>query len=505
MIGTATKMVRDTAMFAGAQMRCGALRRARTLAAVVLCTCASIGAAKAQPITLEGAIRGALRSDNILIQQQDENVKGAAAGVQQAAGTFDWNVSAQGGWQELYVPKPVNGVLTDQTATVGSYYYSANIGREFRNGITVAPGITAYPGAGASPAQTAGLTELRPSLGLKIPLLRGLGEESADAGERAAKDVLRSTRLSRTFAIAQVVGSVVQTFWRCLADEQVAQISKDADRNALGYEDTLHKMVQKGLLEPTVAQQWSANQVTRHLDVQRTADAVQLCLRDLAYATTGDLNDPSPIPSGELPRVDDLKNAVDRLNAAVLVQVALDSRRDFQAAKQNVEAAIERLKSARSSTSPELDLHIEPESAIVSYSQSIQNNAAEGQEAAAQAARNQAQLVLQQLQNQITMDVADTVHSLQQTALDWGSLDAAERQMESVVHDANRRAQYGSIDWSAFLGAQDQMVQLQRQVLNTRLQFAIGLATLRLATGTVELDASTPATIATTFATLPAR
>jgi outer membrane protein TolC len=498
-------IVHDAVAFAAARRRTSRTARWALGIAYGIVAVSCIGAAKAGTLTLEDTIREALRSDNIAIQVQDENVNGAAAKLQQAAGAFDWNVSAQGGWQLLYIPKSANGILTDQTSAVGSYYYSASIGRQFRNGIEIDPGFTAYPGAGASPAQTAGLTQTRPSLGLKIPVLRGLGEESADAAERAAADALSGSHLSRSFAIAQFAQTVVQTFWRCLADDRIAQISEDTDRDGSNYGETLQKMASRGLLEPTVAQQWSATNSYRHINAQKAQDAVQLCRRDLAYATTGSSNGPFPVPSGELPKIEALTDAVDGLNAGALIQLALDNRRDLQAVQQNVDAAAENLRSARDSTSPELNLHIEPDRAIVSYTQSIQNNVGEGQEAAAAAAKSQAELALRQLQDQIRNDVADAVRNLQRAGSDWTTLSAAEQQMEIVVGEANRRARYGSISWFDFLHAQDQLVQLQRQVVDARLQFAFGLAALRFATGTIELDGGTPARLAADFETLPTR
>src|ERR1700689_2343836 len=58
-------------------------------------------------ISLTDSIRDVLRTDNDAIRLQDEKVKTAGSHVQEAAGTFDWTAQAQGGWQELYVPRAV--------------------------------------------------------------------------------------------------------------------------------------------------------------------------------------------------------------------------------------------------------------------------------------------------------------------------------------------------------------------------------------------------------------
>ncbi len=464
---------------------------------------AAASAAGADRVTLEDVVRGALRPDNLGTILQDETVKAAAGKLQQAKGAFDWTVSTQAGPQILFGPKlGANGQLTSSVATLLTYSFSTSFGREFRNGIQIAPGVTDY--FGVSAAQTAGLTQLHPSLGLKIPLWRGLGEESADAGERAAKDSLIAAQRGRIYAVAQAVQNIVQTFWRCLADEQIAQITQNSEQSSAAYQQSLQAMVQRGMMEPTTAQQSAANDLVQQLNVQTAQDTAMVCRRDLAYATTGSLNGPFPNPSGELPAIEPVADGVNRLDVDALTQLALDQRPDLKAAEQNVEAAEDNLRYAHDQTHPEIDLHVDPLSASVLYTQSIENNAAEGAEVQASAAKSQAEVTLQQLRDQVRLDVSDAVRALKRAVSDWTALKTAQTQMERVVSDANRRAKYGSITWADFLAAEQQLAGIQQQMVAARLQFATSLATLRLVTGTIVMDGETPKTMAEKFTTLPA-
>lgn len=462
------------------------------------------GAADAQALSLETAIRGALRNDNIALQMQNETVNGAAAKVKQAAGQFDWNATAQGGWQLLYVGKTTpNGILTNSVTAVSSYYYSAGIGREFRNGISIAPGFIGY--AGVSAALTGGLTQTRPVLGLKIPLMRGLGEESADAAERAAKDAFMGSKLGRNFAIAQLVENVTQTYWRCVADDQILQITHTADKAAQDYQAAVEKLVKRGLMEPQMAKQNAINNLAPHLNVATVEQTTRQCHRDLAYATTGSINEPWPTVADSMPRIETMSDAVKSLNKSALIQLAYENRPDLQAAQKNVEASAEMLRSAHDNTLPDLSLHIDPDHATVSYTQSLENNAAEGQEEAAKAANNQALLALRQLRDQIRVDVTDAIYNVQQAAASWSALNDAEHQLEPIVDSNKKKAQFGAISWEAYGSSQSQLWGLQQQVVNAQLQFAIGLAALRLATGSIEMDSETPGNIALKLASLPAR
>jgi outer membrane protein TolC len=71
-----------------------------------------------------------------------------------------------------------------------------------------------------------------------------------------------------------------------------------------------------------------------------------------------------------------------------------------------------------------------------------------------------------------------------------------------VVGDAEKRARYGSISWSDFLNAQNQLSQLRQEVVNARLAFTVNLSLLRLATGTI--DADQPFALAADLTRLPA-
>src|SRR3569833_2791534 len=222
-------------------------------------------------LTLEDTIRLTLRSSNDAIRLEDEKVNSAAGKLKEASGAFDWTVSGEGGYERLYVPHitqgliPGRGVLTDQTDTLGTGYISTGVGREFRNGISIRPGVTAYPSSQASVAQTLGQTQFRPSLGIVVPLMKGLGETAADAVERSAQEALRGSSYAREFAIASLVNDSVQIYWRCVASDEIDRNTKEAARRATEYENSLHQQATRGLIEPTVANRASAIAVSRRL------------------------------------------------------------------------------------------------------------------------------------------------------------------------------------------------------------------------------------------------
>lgn len=499
-------------------MRRGGLRRGGWLGAVLFAapmpalgqaavpTLPPASAAQVAPAgtSLEQSIRLTLRRGNDAIRIQDEKVRGAEAQVKQAAGAFDWMVTGEGGYETLYVPRVAqgllpngHGVLTDQTDSLGTSYVSGGIGRTFRNGISVRPGVTAYPGSTASVAQTMGQTKFRPTIGIQIPLLRGLGETSADAMERAAQETLKGTTLARDFAVASLVNDTVQIYWRCQADDMVARNTGDFDRRASAYEDSLNKLAARGLLEPTVAEQAQAAAVARHLSVRQAENAVADCRRELA-AAMGTSSAPTPTDDAA-PAMASMEGPVNGLDAEKLVAMALANRADVKAAEENVAAAQAKVDGARDATTPSLNLNIEPDRAILRYSQSLENNTGEGLQEEADAAAAQARLALSQLQAQVRQQVSVTVRNLKSAYADWKALSAAARQMDVVVIDAGGRAKLGVITRDDLVSAQRQAADIKNQAADAQLQFLSSLASLRLMTGTLHPDSDTPAALAAKF------
>ena len=131
---------------------------------------------QAQTVRLEDVIAAALRG-NPLTQHEDEKVRRASGLLQQAQGAFDWTTAAEAGWQRLYVPRSVNGLLTNQLDTPSVFTANLGAGRVFHNGIQIQPGISLATGASDLSGRTYGLTEPRPMLNITVPLFKGAGED----------------------------------------------------------------------------------------------------------------------------------------------------------------------------------------------------------------------------------------------------------------------------------------------------------------------------------------
>ena len=448
-------------------------------------------AATAEPapptVTLADALRQALRPDNPALELQSDNVAGAAGSLQAAGGQFDWRADASAGWQQYYVARAsTNGGLTNQTAIVTGYTYTADVAKEFRNGVQIAPGVEEYP----TPGLGAGSQTL-PLLGLKIPFLRGSGA-SVDAPEQAAREALKAARASRAFAEQQLAQEVAATYWRCIADARLADAAEETRQHGDDYGSTLQQEVKKGLIEPNALQQFTLSHLSDKLNVEHARDEEAHCRRDLGALLTGTPEQAgAPAPVGDLPDVAALGPAVDKLRGEALILLALDQRPDLEAAARNLAAAHENVVGAKTLLLPQLDVSVDPQRAFVTFSRPFGNDLGKGKTEAAHAQENAAIATLRQLQDQVRTQVDDSLNALRRARSDWMTLAAAEAQMTPLVSDTEKRARLGTATWDYYLNAQNQLTQLKQQEINTRLVFALNLSLLELAIGAIDPDQPT--------------
>jgi outer membrane protein TolC len=462
--------------------------------------------AAAQTVRLEDVVAGAL-SNSTLIQRDDERVRRAAGQLQQAQGAFDWSVNAETGWQQLYVPKARNGLLTDQLDTPTALSTVVGIGRRFRNGIEVQPGVSFYANTDASAAQVAGLNKPRPALNLSIPLFRGRGSDNSFAtGERAAAASLEGSAYNRDFTVQKAVHDAVQVYWRCLALRQHLTVL-DADQHAAqDYLSSLRSLVQRGQIEPTLLERAVANVAVQRVGLSRAVTADQNCRHDLAVAMGKSPDSSRPTAVGEFPAMDGMAESVDRLSQQRLTDIALANRHDLMGLMRYDAAENERVRGARNSLQPKVDIYVDPSKILLRYSRSIGRDTEQGQVTAATAAQNEARLNLEQAQTQVRVDIDSQLRGLKDAMTDWTSLMQSVGLLENVVSDAQRRADAGVISQQEYRVAQNELVQVRGQVIDAKLQYAASLAGLRLATGTIDAgDGGSAAGAAAGFRSLPDR
>jgi outer membrane protein TolC len=458
---------------------------------------------KARAVTLEDVVAAAQKGGPLLDLQNDK-IDRALGALQQAQGAFQWTVSAQTGWELLYVPKTSNGVLTSQLETADALHTTVGATRLFRNGISVEPGVSVYTNTVVNQAQSFGLTHPRPALNLDIPLLRGLGSDSpAAVAETVAKSNLEGAQLARDYVAQQTVQNAVQTFWRCLAARRQVEILEGQAKASNDYIAMLRQQAQGGQIEPTVLDRVIARQAILQVSLSTAYGADQICERDLVTIVGLSADGSLPEPTGDFPSPAAQSAELSMLSDAALVGLALDRRQDLKGLGEAESAAAVAVEGAQDTARPRLDVYLDPTRVMLRVSKALGEDAARGQIAQAQANQRDARINREQLQNTIRLDIATALANLKTALTNWTALHQSEDLLTGVVADAQKRLQAGLITDEAYREMQDELAQVQRQAIDASLQYASSLASLRLATGTAGAQGASPSELAALFRSLP--
>jgi outer membrane protein TolC len=227
--------------------------------------------------------------------------------------------------------------------------------------------------------------------------------------------------------------------------------------------------------------------------------------RDLAVAM-GKPADSAPVAVGEFPPMDGMSDTIARMSEQGLTDVALANRHDLMALMRYDAAENERVRGARNGLQPKVDLYVDPSKVLLRYSRTLGRDVEQGQVSAAVAAQNEARLNLEQAQVQVRVDISGQLRALKDAMTDWMALTQSEGLLETVVSDAQRRADAGVISQQEYRAAQNELAQVRAQVIDAKLQYAQSLAGLRLATGTIAAgDGGSAVGAAATFRSLPDR
>jgi outer membrane protein TolC len=467
----------------------------------VCCLAASLSvitSAHAQPVQLEDVVR-AVVTESPLIDLEAQRVRRAQGELQQAQGGLDWTATAEGGWQKLYIVEARDGFLTDNLQDIDAWRSSLGISKQFRNGISVQPGVSFYIDADVNAAQSLGLTKTLPSLNLTIPLLRGYGTDSPIAtAERAARLGVEASQHGREYGTQRAVSSAVLVFWRCLALHNQFEYAENDRRKAEEFVQAIRGFVDGGLENPVAMDRAAASLALQNVTLARSRAADESCRRELDVAMSGNGLGELPIPIGEFPEID--ASAAVRLNGNDLAEDALVRRPDIRAMSLQSAAYSQRVRGAQDGMQPQLNVLVDPRGVLLRLSQSLGRNAQQGQLDAALAGEGEARINLRQLENQVRLDVRGILDAI----FNWQALSESAAAMKIVSDDAERRYDTGLVTLQELRDVQGEYAVVQTQLIETQFQYASNLGALRLALGRVEAgDNLSVEMIAAQFRTLP--
>ncbi|HUJ00308.1 MAG TPA: TolC family protein [Usitatibacter sp.] len=445
----------------------------------------------------------------------------ARGSLQEAAGQFDFTLFANATRRRDYT------VLTQAQeaqfppgfaapATQFGDTASAQLGatQVFRNGISVSPTIT-------QTRTTDNISRLQGldaasvpvyAINLTVPLLKNSGRDVIDATETVAKREVEATHGDLAQNVAQSTYNVVSAYWNYVAAVRNLAIANEAESAAERRGRDVERLIaadrvpasQRDLVSADIASK-RTSRISAEQSLTEARSSLARSIGLSAMEASG-----VPLPADDYPVAG--PSAQDVVNHLVaLRKEALDRREDLRASALRVEEARVAVVALRKNLAPELDMNVSvgstglkegnPSSDFISgldsrlhgpnallsftYQFPVQNNVAQGQLLQRIAAHDQAMVRENDLRETILTNVDTVAQAVRRAALELrDARDAVTLYVRSVANEETRR-QLGQGTLIDVITVADRLLQARLNLNSAQLAYALAVAQLRLATGTL--------------------
>ena len=466
------------------------------------------------------AVRLALEH-NPAIRVSRLQLDAARGSLQEAAGQFDFTLFANATRRRDYT------VLTQAQeaqfppgfpapATQFGDTASAQLGATqlFRNGISVSPTVT-------ETRTTDNLSRLQGldaatvpvyAINVTVPLLKNSGTDVVAAGETIAKREVQATRGDLSQNVAQSTFNVVSAYWNYVAAARNVAIANEAESSAERRGRDVERLIaadrvpaaQRDLVSADVAAK-RTSRIAAEQSLTQARSSLARAIGLTAMEASGVPPAADDYPAAGAP-AEDVTN-----HLAALRREALDRREDLRASALRVEEARVALVALQRNLAPQLDMTMSVGSsglkegnassdflsgfdsklhgpnALLSFTYQfpVQNNVAQGQLAQRIAAHEQALVRERDLRETILTDVDTLAQAVRRAALQLrDARDAVTLYVRSVANEETRR-QLGQGTLIDVITVADRLLQARLSLNSAQLGYALAVAQLRLATGTL--------------------
>jgi outer membrane protein TolC len=498
--------IHKSQIFQGIDM--GSLNGMRTLMAAVVAMFALGGAplqSAEKSMSLTQAIQRLLESGPG-VQIDNESVRQSAGLFERTAGQFDWMLTNGVSMERRHIP--VSGRLRNFERDEN---FALGLGRQLRNGVSFSVTATSFD-------LTDNLTNVEPLNGADVsalvivPLLRGLGRNNTGAGELAAKSALDATGLLTGYSISGHIYDLTSAYWDYLAAVGYLEIQKKVQENELKMLDIVDKLVSTGELAFVFLEQTKGNLNTTRRGISDAEYNLYASRQDIAvrlgYAPQ-DL-DQLPLPSEDFPELVDPDSLPESAQAR-LFEESLKNRGDYLATLKNIDTERIYLHQAENNRKPSLDLNLKLGYAglqedggrgrfLKSYSNNVAgvnsylglqlefpivNHDARGQVGYRESLLRESEIRKENLANGIASEINVTLESMRRAVLEYRLAEQSGSYFLNVVDFEVEKAKNGSPDLTSLYIGLDRYRGAMIARIDAQRKYAVSLARLRLATGTV--------------------
>ena len=456
----------------------------------------------------------ALRSTieiNPSIQEQEQQVNLNRGILKVASGQFDTTYT--GGISQSHSYTPLTGAQLTTSLTANNTLYSVSAQKPFRNGLAIEPSVTLTRDTDNLSAKN-GVDRSQISFQVSVPLLRGRGRDAVDSQEISSKSALDASLYDVNSTIAQLLANTAISYWNAVAAAQNLQIALDSEQRGLKYVQDVQTLIDADKVAKSEINQLIANLDTRTATRIAAEQGVINAQQSLALAMGLNSEQILVLPEPKDPLPDWPVTSIPKVTPQLteqFVQQAMKARPDLIAAKLRQQAAAQLLPAARNQLLPQLNLTLNTgyngltegtgfgkafvapfknaqglnASGAINFTFPPRNDVALGQFAQTEASYQQQSLLVGDLARNISSNVITALSALS------NSIAALRKAKDGVAYsrvaldDEQEKFRLGISQLVNVLTLEDRLTNALLQELSARLNYALAIENLRLATGTV--------------------
>lgn len=491
-----------------------------------------------KPISLLDALQATLQK-NPAVHVQERQIEFQQGVLDVASGQFDTTLNAGGQQERVNTPLTLAEQVTYKQAGVKTSDIASNLTdfsfssqSFFRNGITAGP-VLSLNRTTDNVVSRVGLNQSKLAYEVILPMLRGRGREVVTAQETSARESLEASVYDLNYTISQLLANTAIQYWNAVGAARNLEIAKDAEERGRNYVRDVQTLIDADRVARGEINQLLANladRVSSRVAAEQSLMAAQQNLAlamGLGAAEMAVFEDPSdPLPDWNRESLPPLSTGT----IQKFLDEALQRRPDLLASNRRTQSAQVLVPAAKNQLLPQVNVTLSAgysglledtnvgrslgsffsnvkgldATASVTYMFQPRNNVARGVLAQTEASYQQAILRQSDLARNIASNVVTAMTGLVTAIARLRESRNSVKAYQLALTGEQEKFRLGLGSLVDVLTIEDRLTGELGQELSAQVDFAVGIETLRFATGTiVEPDAKAQSLDKSTFLSLP--
>jgi outer membrane protein TolC len=304
-----------------------------------------------------------------LLRSQEAQVEISRGAAELAAGQFD--AVMQGGFGQDWLTTPLTAGQEDQNAAAGILSnkqssqltnYGIYATRQFRNGVSIRPGIQLSRSTD-NLFNTTGNNTSSTSLLINVPLLRGRGSKVVAAQENAALTEIDASLYDLNQLIAQLMSSTAASYWNLVAASKSLAIARESEARGRIFLENVQALVAADHAPRNDLNEAMAN-LDQRISNRIASEQVMLAAQEQLALDMGVGSDRIialiPEPTDDFPAAEEQPLLSDSPEALqYYLEQALSNRADYLASRQRITGSQILATAAQNKLLPQLNLNLQ--------------------------------------------------------------------------------------------------------------------------------------------------